>query len=150
MLSTSLNVPKVSWREKLNFEGCWHPAFNNCQEEKKKKGSLQGTSLYKSLLRQTLMEKKYWMRLCKMTIKEDRVSQVTALGIPWLVLTLYCKVPQGNLSMFCKHFHFILKMLSTPHTTLGLKERDLYFNTRESGAKWEEPHLRGALKKKKI
>lgn len=61
MLSTSLNVPKVSWREKLNFEGCWNPAFNNCQEEKKKKkkGSLQGTSLCKSLLRQTLMEKKY-------------------------------------------------------------------------------------------
>lgn len=42
------------------------------------------------------------MRLYKVTIREDRVSQVMGLGISCLALALYCKVLWGNLSMFCK------------------------------------------------
>lgn len=75
-----------------------------------------------------------------------------SLGNFCLLFTLYCDVPCGNLGMFCKHFYFILKMLSSPHTTLGWKGTSIL--APEEKKKKEKKvrkatYLKAALKKKK-
>lgn len=52
--------------------------------------------------------------------------------------------------MFCKHFHFILKMLSSPHTTLGWKDTSILAPKKKKKEKSEKSHLfKNCPKKKK-
>lgn len=72
-----------------------------------------------------------------------------SLGNFCLLFALYCNVPCGNPGMFCKHFHFILKMLSSPHTTLGWKDTSILAPKKKRKKVRKATYLKTALKKKK-